>query len=39
VLLVYSYAENLKNSLIGTAIILLGVPLFTAFRKRPGIST
>jgi basic amino acid/polyamine antiporter, APA family len=35
VLLVYSYAENLKNSLIGTAIILLGVPLFSAFRKTP----
>jgi APA family basic amino acid/polyamine antiporter len=34
VLLVYSYAENLKNSLIGTGIILLGVPLFAAFRKR-----
>jgi APA family basic amino acid/polyamine antiporter len=34
VLLVYSYAENLKNSLIGTAIILLGVPLFLVFRKR-----
>jgi APA family basic amino acid/polyamine antiporter len=33
VLLVYSYAENLKNSLIGTAIILLGVPLFLVFRK------
>jgi APA family basic amino acid/polyamine antiporter len=33
VLLVYSYAENLKNSLIGTAIILLGVPLYLGFRK------
>ena len=33
VLLVYSYAENLKNSLIGTALILLGVPLYTLFRK------
>ena len=33
VLLVYSYAENLKNSLLGTAIILLGVPLFAIFRK------
>ncbi len=33
VLLVYSYAENLKNSLIGTGIILLGVPLFLLFRK------
>jgi APA family basic amino acid/polyamine antiporter len=34
VLLIYSYAENLKNSLIGTGIILLGVPLFLVFRKR-----
>ncbi len=33
-LLVYSYAENLKNSLLGSAIILLGVPLFLVFRKR-----
>ena len=33
VLLVYSYAENLKNSLIGTGIILLGIPLFLLFRK------
>jgi basic amino acid/polyamine antiporter, APA family len=30
---VYSYAENVKNSLLGTAIILLGVPLFLVFRK------
>ena len=34
VLLVYSYAENLKNSLIGTALILIGVPLFLVFRRR-----
>jgi APA family basic amino acid/polyamine antiporter len=34
VLLVYSYAENLKNSLIGTGLILLGVPLFLALRRR-----
>ena len=34
VLLVYSYAENLKNSLIGTAIILLGVPLFAVFPEK-----
>ena len=39
VLLVYSYAENLKNSLIGTAIILFGLVLFPLFRKRaPGPS-
>lgn len=34
VLLYYSYVENLKNSLIGTAIILLGVPLHILLRKR-----
>jgi APA family basic amino acid/polyamine antiporter len=37
VLLVYSYAENLKNSLIGTGIILLGVPLFLVFRKQRSV--
>jgi APA family basic amino acid/polyamine antiporter len=39
VLLVYSYAENLSNSLIGTGIILLGVPLFLVFRKRGALQT
>jgi APA family basic amino acid/polyamine antiporter len=34
VLLFYSYAENLKNSLIGTMIILLGIPLFGLIRRR-----
>jgi APA family basic amino acid/polyamine antiporter len=34
ILLFYSYAENLKNSLIGTGIILLGVPLFGSIVKR-----
>ena len=34
VLLFYSYAENLKNSLLGTAIILLGAPLFIFLRGR-----
>ena len=39
VLLVYSYAENWKNSLLGTAVILLGVPLSMVFRKRrPAVS-
>jgi basic amino acid/polyamine antiporter, APA family len=33
VLLFFSYVENLKNSLIGTGIILLGVPLFAFLRK------
>jgi APA family basic amino acid/polyamine antiporter len=37
VLLIYSYAENLTNSLIGTGIILLGVPLFLVFRKRGAL--
>jgi len=37
VLLFYSYAENLKNSLLGTAVILLGVPLHFIWRNRdPG---
>lgn len=34
VLLYYSYIENLKNSLIGTAVILLGIPLYLIFRSR-----
>ncbi|MBW4026028.1 MAG: amino acid permease [Acidobacteria bacterium] len=33
VLLFYSYAENFRNSLLGSAIILLGVPLFAVIRK------
>ncbi len=33
ILLFYSYAENLKNSLIGTGIILVGIPLFGLLRK------
>ena len=31
VLLVYSYQSNLRNSLLGTAIILAGIPLFYFF--------
>ncbi len=34
VLLVYSYATNLRNSLLGTAIILLGGPLYLYIRRR-----
>jgi APA family basic amino acid/polyamine antiporter len=34
VLLYFSYAENLRNSLIGTLIILAGIPLFWAIRSR-----
>ncbi len=33
VLLCYSYISNLRNSLIGTVVILLGLPLFLHFRK------
>jgi APA family basic amino acid/polyamine antiporter len=36
ILLYYSYAENWKNSLVGTAIILLGIPLFALLRKKRG---
>jgi basic amino acid/polyamine antiporter, APA family len=34
VLLYFSYAENLKNSLMGTAVILLGIPLHFVLRSR-----
>ncbi|MBV8631324.1 MAG: APC family permease, partial [Silvibacterium sp.] len=34
VLLYYSYAENLRNSLLGTAVILLGVPLHFFWRNK-----
>jgi len=34
VLLFYSYAENLKNSLLGTAVILLGIPLHFIWKPR-----
>lgn len=34
VLLYFSYAENLKNSLVGTAIILAGIPLYLGIRKK-----
>ena len=34
VLLYYSYAENLKNSLLGTAVNVLGVPLHFLLRSR-----
>jgi APA family basic amino acid/polyamine antiporter len=33
VLLVYSYAANLRSSLIGTALILVGIPLYVFIRK------
>jgi basic amino acid/polyamine antiporter, APA family len=34
VLLVYSYLENLKSSVIGTILILAGAALFPLFRRR-----
>ncbi len=34
VLLVYSYKSDLKNSLIGSAIIACGFPLYLLFRKK-----
>ncbi|MBX6360866.1 MAG: amino acid permease [Acidobacterium ailaaui] len=34
ILLYYSYAENLRNSLIGTVIIASGIPLFLWLRKQ-----
>jgi APA family basic amino acid/polyamine antiporter len=36
VLLVYSYQSNLRNSLLGTAIIVAGVPLFYYFKRKSG---
>ena len=39
VLLVYSYATNLRNSLLGTGVILLGAPLFLYIRNRYGAPT
>jgi APA family basic amino acid/polyamine antiporter len=39
VLLYYSYAENLKNSLLGTAVILLGIPLHLLLRARQRASS
>jgi len=38
VLLVYSYATNLRNSLMGTAIILLAIPLYVYIRRLYGSS-
>ncbi len=39
VLLVYSYKSNLRSSVIGTLIILLGLPIYLFFRKssRPAL--
>jgi APA family basic amino acid/polyamine antiporter len=37
VLLWYSYVANLRGSLVGTAIILCGVPLYRYFRTRRGM--
>jgi basic amino acid/polyamine antiporter, APA family len=35
VLLVFSFADQPRNSLVGTAIILLGIPLHLVLRRRP----
>jgi APA family basic amino acid/polyamine antiporter len=37
ILLYYSYAENLRNSLIGTVIIASGIPLFLWLRKQYAV--
>jgi basic amino acid/polyamine antiporter, APA family len=34
ILLVYTFASNLRNSFIGTLIILAGVPVYLAFKRR-----
>jgi APA family basic amino acid/polyamine antiporter len=34
VLLYYSFASNVRSSLVGTAIILAGFPLYFVVRKR-----
>ena len=39
VLLYFSYAENLRNSLIGTGIILAGIPLFLVIRRKYGTAS
>jgi APA family basic amino acid/polyamine antiporter len=39
VLLYFSYVENLRNSLIGTAIIAAGIPLFGLVRRHYGKSS
>jgi len=39
ILLYYSYAENLKNSIIGSAIILLGIPLYWFFFRNQSSIT
>ena len=35
VLLYYSYLANLKNSILGSLLILAGIPLYMLFRSRP----
>jgi len=36
VLLYYSFMQNVKNSLVGTVIILAGIPVYYFFRSRAG---
>ena len=37
VLLVVTFAQNRRNSMIGTAIVLAGIPLFLYFRQRRAV--
>ncbi len=39
VVLAYSFAENLKNSLIGSGVILAGIPVFLWFRAQKRKAT
>jgi APA family basic amino acid/polyamine antiporter len=39
VLLCYTFAENVRNSLMGTLVILAGVPIFLYFKKQKQSST
>ncbi|HEX6906128.1 MAG TPA: amino acid transporter, partial [Terriglobales bacterium] len=34
VLLYYTFSANLRNSFVGSALILAGVPVFYAFQRR-----
>jgi len=39
VLLYYTFTDNLRNSALGTLVILAGIPLFYYFaRRRPASS-
>ena len=38
VLLVVTYTQNLRNSLVGTAVILAGVPIFWSFQRKKQVA-